>query len=67
MILSAELIGTHGSAFVDGKPDATNSKRTTRTVTMGKDSFIEEVSKMPDPELWFETLLARKFKGKDKI
>ena len=64
MILSAELIGTHGSAFVDGKPDATNSQRTTRTVTKGKDSFIEEVSKMPDPELWFETLLARKFKGK---
>lgn len=33
--------------------------RATRTVTRGKDSFVEEVSKMPDPELWFETLLAR--------
>ena len=67
MILSAESIGSHGSALVDGLPIKTESVRTTRTVTKGKDSFIEDVSKMPEPELWFETLLARKFKGKDKI
>ena len=37
--------------------------RATRTVTRGKDSFVEEVSKMHDPEFLFETLLARKSKG----
>lgn len=60
MICSAEAIGTHGSAFVDRRPDEMGGKaRTTRTVTRGCDSELLEVSPMPDPELWFETLLAR--------
>ena len=33
-----------------------------RTVTRGKVSMREAVSKMPSPELWFETLLARQRK-----
>lgn len=61
MICSAKNIGTHGSAFVDGKHcENALEKRTTRTVTKGKISTIEDVSPMPDGELWFETLLAKK-------
>ena len=61
MICSAEAIGTHGSAFVDRLPDKMEGKpRTTRTVTCGARSDVREISSMPDPELWFETLLARK-------
>ena len=60
MICSAEAIGTHGSAFVDRKPDLMKGQaRTTRTVTRGALSEIVEISPMPKPELWFETLLAR--------
>ena len=60
MICSAEAIGTHGSAFVDRLPDRMAGKaRTTRTVTRGARSEIVDISPMPDPELWFETLLAR--------
>ena len=60
MICSAEAIGTHGSAFVDRLPDRMAGKaRTTRTVTRGAQSEIVDISPMPDPELWFETLLAR--------
>ena len=60
MLCSAEEIGTHGSAFIDRKPDRCAAKRETRTLTKGAASHIEKVSKMPEPELWFETLLARK-------
>jgi hypothetical protein len=60
MIASAEAIGTHGAAFVDREPDRSGgARRTTRTVTRGAISELLPVSPMPDPELWFETLLAR--------
>jgi len=61
MICSAEVIGTHGSALVDRKPDRCESvPRTTRTLTKGTHSEQAPISPMPEPELWFETLLARK-------
>ena len=61
MLCSAENIGTHGSAFVDRLSDRSDGKiRVTRTITCGDTSKIESISPMPDPELWFETLLARK-------
>ncbi|MBE6542246.1 MAG: FAD-binding protein [Ruminococcaceae bacterium] len=67
MICSAENIGTHGSAFVDRKPiKQENLHRTTRTVTFGERSEIKDVSPMPDPELWFETLLAREKQKREK-
>ncbi len=60
MICSAHAIGTHGSAFVDRRPDQSGGQiRQNRTVTAGEVSRIDAVSPMPDPELWFETLLAR--------
>lgn len=60
MLASAEEIGTHGSALIDGKPDPRSGRvRTTRTLTKGSLSELSEVSPMPEPELWFETLLAR--------
>lgn len=63
MLCSAEEIGTHGSALVDRLPDTGGGKpRRTRTITRGSDSEILPVSAMPNPELWFETLLARKKK-----
>ena len=64
MICSAEKIGTHGSALVDRKPIASAEARQNRTVTKNTVSYIENVSPMPNPELWFETLLARQ-KGKE--
>ena len=68
MICSAERLGTHGSAFVDRMPDRSNRKvRDTRTLTRGSSSFIAPVSKMPSPELWFETLLAEKKKEIEKL
>lgn len=61
MLCSAEKTGTHGSAFVDRLPDRSGgTTRQTRTVTKNAVSHMERVSPMPDPELWFETLLARK-------
>ena len=60
MLCAAKEIGTHGAALVDGKPDVGAQPRTTRTITVGARSHIEPVSPMPNPELWFETLLARK-------
>ena len=61
MLCSAEALGSHGSAFVDKRPpDPTAPPRDTRTVTTGDVSELKPVSPMPDPELWFETLLARK-------
>ena len=61
MIISAENIDTHGSAFVDRKPCKNpDEQRKTRTLTKGSDSQIAPISEIPNPELWFETLLARK-------
>ena len=61
MLCSAQTLGTHGSAFVDRRPDENGgAPRETRTLTRGADSLLSPVSPMPDPELWFETLLARK-------
>lgn len=60
MLCSAEHIGTHGSALVDRLPDnCRGKKRENRTLTKNAVSKIEIVSSMPQPELWFETLLAR--------
>ena len=62
MLHSAKVIGTHGSAIVDTDRTRNDTPRTTRTVTRYGESYSEKVSPMPTPELWFETLLARKFK-----
>ena len=61
MLCSAEAHGSHGSAFVDRTPN-TGEVRQTRTLTRGAHSVEASVSPMPNPELWFETLLARKRK-----
>ena len=58
MIYSAENIGTHGAAMVDKNESAFADVRKTRTVTNGGLSAFEDVSEIPSPELWFETLLA---------
>lgn len=61
MICSAERLGTHGAAFVDRQPDQSGGRtRDTRTLTKGAHSILAPISPMPTPELWFETLLARK-------
>jgi hypothetical protein len=60
MLLSAREFGTHGAARVDNRPARNDAARNVRTLTRGATSHIEAVSPMPDPELWFETLLARK-------
>ena len=61
MLCSAEVIGTHGSAFVDRLPGAcADTPRATRTLTKGAHSHLAPISPMPQPELWFETLLARR-------
>ena len=62
MLTSAKLVGTHGSALVDGRPApaADTPPRATRTLTRGAASVLDTVSPMPNPELWFETLLAKK-------
>ncbi|MBQ9086697.1 MAG: FAD-binding protein [Clostridia bacterium] len=63
MLCSAERLGTHGAALVDRQPYGTEEAvRTTRTVTKGEESRLCPLSDMPEPELWFETLLARRKK-----
>ena len=65
MLCSAEHIGTHGSALVDRRPDACGGrKRETRTLTKNGVSHMERISPMPQPELWFETLLAESTKAR---
>ena len=65
MLCSAEAIGSHGSAFVDRMPpDPDTSARKTRTLTRNNISELSPVSPMPNPELWFETLLAKAQKEK---
>ena len=66
MIASAEAIGTHGAALVDRLPDRCGGTvRATRTLTKNGVSHIESVTPMPDPELWFETLLERQRRETD--
>ena len=61
MIHSAQQIGSHGAAYVvgDGRA-APDAPRSTRTLTRCGVAWIEPVSPIPDAELWFETLLAKK-------
>lgn len=60
MLCAAREFGTHGAALVDRKPAHGGAARQTRTLTRGARSHTERVSPIPSPELWFETLLARK-------
>jgi succinate dehydrogenase/fumarate reductase flavoprotein subunit len=59
MLCSAKEQGTHGAALVDRLP-LREQTPDVRVLTLGGRSHTEPVSPMPDPELWFETLLARK-------
>ncbi len=59
MICSAEAIGTHGSAYIVGNEAPVTEMRKTQTLTFADRSEIAPTSAMPNPELWFETLLAR--------
>ena len=60
MLTSAEKVGSHGSAFVDRKaPYENDAPRDTQTVTDKNESYLRPVRPLPNPELWFETLLAR--------
>ena len=59
MLFSGENIGSHGSAFVDGMKPTSTEKRTEQTITERDTSYFRPVRPLPDPELWFETLLAR--------
>ena len=61
MLLSAEERGTHGAAMVNRQP-AKADVISTRILTRCKKSHTQAVSAMPNPELWFETLLAKKRK-----
>ncbi len=61
MIFSAERIGTHGSAIIDRLPLKNDETQRVRTITKGNRSEEQQVSSMPNPTLWFETLLARKW------
>lgn len=67
MICSAENIGTHGAAIIDGIAATEGKTRDNRTLTRGECSRIEPISEMPDPELWFETLLARQKESRRNI
>lgn len=58
MIFSGENIGSHGSAFVDGKKPTSTERRAEQTITKRDTSYLRPVRPLPDPELWFETLLA---------
>ena len=61
MIYSAREIGSHGAAYVVGdERTAPDAPRATRTLTCGGVARVEPVVPIPDAELWFETLLARK-------
>ena len=61
MLHSARTVGSHGSALVDRLPcqPAAENKRTT---TQGAVSESATVSPMPNPELWFEKVLAKQRK-----
>lgn len=60
MLCSAKEIGTHGSAFIHGEAmTEPQNPRRTQTVTHIDRSGIRPVSPLPNPELWFEILLAK--------
>jgi succinate dehydrogenase/fumarate reductase flavoprotein subunit len=59
MLCSADEIGTHGSSMIDSMPSRSSGVRHNRTLTKNSKSYIEAVSPMPSPELWFEALLSR--------
>jgi succinate dehydrogenase/fumarate reductase flavoprotein subunit len=66
MLCSAEQIGTHGASMVDRRPPSVGvAPRSTRTLTRGDRSEIAAVSPLPNPELWFETLLARETRRRE--
>ena len=67
MIYSAVHLGSHGSALVDRESAKSGAPRRTRTLTAGACSCEEKVSPMPNPELWFETLLARQRKEMERV
>ena len=61
MLCSAREVGSHGAAYIVGDDRiAPESPRRTRTLTCGGVARIEPVASIPDAELWFETLLAKK-------
>lgn len=66
MLCSAEAVGTHGAALVDRMPEGKKQTENLRTVTRGAVSERVRVSPMPNPELWFETLLARQKKQEER-
>jgi succinate dehydrogenase/fumarate reductase flavoprotein subunit len=59
MILSAEYVGTHGSAIIDHAKYSIKDKSDFRVMTVDSSSYVEKVSPLPTPELWFETVFAR--------
>ncbi len=66
MLCAAKEYGTHGAALVDRLPPRVGkAPRKTRTLTSGKHSYTEAVSEIPEPPLWFETLLAQKLQEKE--
>jgi succinate dehydrogenase/fumarate reductase flavoprotein subunit len=63
MIYSAQTVGTHGSSLVNGCSEGNiNYPKKDRTLTRGEISYSEKISPIPNPELWFETLLAQKMR-----
>lgn len=59
MLCSAEHIGTHGAAMVDGNPLSAAGIRGTQTLTRRLVSHTEPVRPIPDAELWFERVWNR--------
>ena len=61
MIFSAENIGTHGSAYVlNDIRDKKEARRDTQTLTRHFASSFIPTKPIPDAELWFEKLLAKR-------
>ncbi len=61
MLLSAKEMGTRGGAVVDKRP-ACVTDNTKRVLTRLAESEMCQVTPMPDPQLWFESLLSSKSK-----
>jgi len=59
MIYSGKELGSHGSALVDGQNPKASAPRNHRTVTKKDCSEFQPITPLPNPELWFETLLAQ--------
>ncbi len=61
MIYSAKELGTHGSAFIVGdEEEPMHTRRETQTLTQKSGSSLIPTVPIPDGELWFEALLARR-------